>query len=66
MPKAYYEKLSGKPNKKFYFELQFERPPSKTAGVFTPQINDISMEKPKLTLLTDWDKTDKVKLKKKL
>ena len=39
---------------------------AKTAGAFTPQINDISMEKPNLTLLTDWDKTDKVKLKKTL
>ncbi len=72
MPKSFYERIRRKPDKSFYFELEFtnhrnpdtDTDPKNTDPnkfIFSPQINNISMEMPKVPLLTNWNSIDKVK-----
>ena len=71
MPERFYDGIRRKPDKSFIFELEFtnHRNPDTDADpnntdprkfIFSPQINNISMEMPKVPLLTNWNSIDKV------
>ena len=71
-PKALiYNEIRRQPDKKFFFELEFtnhrntlfDTNPQITDPdlfIFSPQINNISMEMPKIPLLTNWNSINKV------
>ena len=71
MPKEFYNNISRKPDKSFFFELEFttDRNPDfdpnpknidPNVFIYSPQINNISMEMPNVPLLTNWNSINKV------
>ena len=71
-PKKFYDGMRRKPDKELFFELEFTNhrnpdtdPDPKITDpkvfIFSPQINNISMEMPHAPLLTNWKSINKVK-----
>ena len=71
MPKEFYNNISRNPDKSFFFELEFttDRNPDfdpnpknidPNVFIYSPQINNISMEMPNVPLLTNWNSINKV------
>ena len=71
MNEGFYKRIQQKPNKKFYFELgfnsetndNFNNPDSPLPSdniIFTPQINNITMEMPNVPLLSQWNEIKNV------
>ena len=75
MPQAFYENIRRRPDKSFFFELEFttarntEFDPNidrtdPNVFVYSPQINNISMVMPNVPLLTNWNLINQVKINK--
>ncbi len=75
MSDDFYRRIQNKPNKQFYFELEYKNlnnPSFNDANyypiftahldsqLYTPQINNISMHMPEIPLLSQWEDLDKV------
>ncbi len=62
MPKRFYDGIRRKPDNSFYFDLEFNTAvdPDPSKFIFSPQINNITMEMPKVPLYTNWNSIDKV------
>ena len=71
MTKEFYANIRRKPDKSFFFELEFttnrnidyDPNPNRddpTVVIYSPQINNITMEMPNVPLLTNWNQINKV------